>query len=100
MKKGLLDGWRMLSRPSPLLKEIGHAMLQELKIAAIGVGNRHRKDMGSLKELAQSIKEEGLLQPIGVTEDMELVFGERRLGAVRDILKWKTIPARIVNVSS
>jgi ParB-like chromosome segregation protein Spo0J len=56
--------------------------------------------MGDLKELAQSIREEGLLQAIGVTEDMDLVFGERRYRAVRDILKWKNIPARIVDVSS
>ena len=75
-------------------------MLKDLKIADIKVGNRHRKDMGSLQELAQSIQEEGLLQPIGVTEKMQLVFGERRLQATRDILKKKTILARIVDVTS
>ena len=72
----------------------------DLPIKKIHNGNRHRKDMGDLKELAQSIKEEGLLQPIGVTEEMELVFGERRLRACVEVLKWKTIPARIVSVSS
>jgi ParB-like chromosome segregation protein Spo0J len=56
-------------------------MLKELKIADIKVGNRHRKDMGDLTSLADSIREEGLLQPIGVTEKFELVFGERRLRA-------------------
>lgn len=53
-------------------------MLQSLKISDIKVGNRHRKDMGDLTSLADSIKEKGLLQPIGVTEKLELVFGERR----------------------
>ena len=32
----------------------------DLPICKIRPGNRHRKDMGDLKELAQSIKEEGL----------------------------------------
>ena len=77
-----------------------HAMLKELKIADIKVGSRHRKDMGSLTSLADSIREEGLLQPIGVTGKLELVFGERRLRATRDILKKQTILARIVDVTS
>jgi ParB family chromosome partitioning protein len=75
-------------------------MLKEIKIAAIKVGQRHRRDMGDLTSLADSIRQEGLLQPIGVTDMLELVFGERRLLAYRDILKKKTILARIVDVSS
>jgi ParB-like chromosome segregation protein Spo0J len=75
-------------------------MLKEIKIAAIKVGSRHRKDMGDLTNLADSIRQEGLLQPIGVTDRLELVFGERRIRAVRDILKKRTILARIVDVTS
>lgn len=75
-------------------------MLKELKIADIKVGHRHRKDMGDLKSLADSIRQVGFLQPIGVTEKLELVFGERRLRAHKDILKKKTILARIVDVPS
>jgi ParB family chromosome partitioning protein len=75
-------------------------MLKEIKIADIMVGQRHRRDMGDLTTLADSIRQEGLLQPIGVTDRLELVFGERRIRAVRDILKKKTILARIVEVSS
>ena len=75
-------------------------MLKELKITDIKVGNRHRKDMGDLTDLTESIRQEGLLQPIGVTERLELVFGERRIRAVRDILKKKTVLARIVDVTS
>src|SRR3954468_23723433 len=75
-------------------------MLEELNISDIKVGNRHRRDMGDLTSLAESIRNEGLLQPIGVTEDLELVFGERRLRAVRGILKRKTILARTVDVTS
>jgi hypothetical protein len=75
-------------------------MLKLLPISAIKIGQRHRRDMGDLTTLADSIRQEGLLQPIGVTDNLELVFGERRIRAVRDILKKKTILARIVNVSS
>ncbi len=77
-----------------------HSTLKELKITHIKVGQRSRKDMGDLTTLAESIRQEGLLQPIGVTAKLELVFGERRLLAYRDILKKKTILARIVDVSS
>jgi ParB-like chromosome segregation protein Spo0J len=41
-----------------------------------------------------SVRQEVLLQPIGVTERLELVFGERRIRAVRNILKKKTMLAR------
>ncbi len=61
---------------------------------------RHRKDMGDLQELADSIEAEGLLQPIGVNLDNSLVFGERRLLACRDILGWDRLPAVIVHVTS
>lgn len=66
----------------------------------IVVGQRHRQDMGDLQLLADSISAIGLLQPIGVTSNHELVFGERRYRAVRDILGWAEIPARIIDVPS
>jgi hypothetical protein len=56
--------------------------------------------MGDLAGLADSIAKEGLLQPVGIAEDGQLVFGERRLRAVMDVLKRDTIAARIVNVTS
>lgn len=70
-----------------------------LNIKDIKIANRYRKDMGNLQELAESIKEQGLLQSIGVTENNELVFGERRIEACK-ILGYETIEARIVNVTS
>lgn len=69
-------------------------------INMIEIGERHRKDFGDLDELANSIRKQGLLQPIGINENHELVFGERRLRACRDILKWETIPVRFVDVES
>ena len=68
--------------------------------ASILVGERYRRDHGDLTELAASIASEGLLQPVGITEENLLVFGERRLLAVRDVLKQTTIAARIVRVST
>jgi hypothetical protein len=72
----------------------------EIACEQIRIGERHRKEMGDLEALAASIAREGLLQPVGITEDFRLVFGQRRLVAVQDILKWPTIPARVVRVSS
>lgn len=75
-------------------------MTDRTSTASIKVGDRHRKDMGDLNALAASIKLVGLLQPIGVTPGGELVFGERRLRACRDILGWSEIPARIIKIDS
>ena len=61
--------------------------------------NRYRKELGDLQELADSIKEVGLLQPIGITKERELVFGERRLRACR-LLGIEKIPTRTVDIES
>jgi ParB family chromosome partitioning protein len=71
-------------------------MLKEIRIADIRVGPRHRRDMGDLSTLADCIRQEGLLQPIGVTDRLELVFGERRIRAVREVLRRKTNLARAI----
>jgi N6-adenosine-specific RNA methylase IME4 len=72
----------------------------KIHIADVVIGERHRKDLGDLEQLAASIRAQGLLQPIGVTQDKVLVFGERRLRACAGILGWTEIDARIVNVTS
>jgi len=54
-------------------------MLKTLKIADIKIGKRHRKDIGDLASLADSIRHDGLLQPIGVINKFKLAFGERRV---------------------
>lgn len=90
----------MKAKAGAVWRRLMDEQLKKLRVSEIKAGRRHRKDFGDLKSLAQSIKEEGLLQPVGVTADMKLVFGERRLRAVRDVLKRKTIIARIVDVSS
>lgn len=67
-------------------------------IADIKVGDRHRKDFGNLNALANSILDVGLLQPIGITEDNTLIFGERRLRACRDVLGWTEIDVRVLDM--
>jgi DNA modification methylase len=73
--------------------------IKKIRISTIKIPEQFRKDMGDLEELAESIRG-GLLQPIGITPKRELVFGFRRLTACRDVLGWKTIPARTVDVPS
>jgi ParB family chromosome partitioning protein len=56
-------------------------------------------DEESLLELAESIKKDGLIQPIVVTEDLDgyiLIAGERRLRASK-LAKLKTIKAILLN---
>jgi len=69
----------------------------EVRIEEIKIGERFRKDFGNLEELAESIAEIGLLQPIGIDSENRLVFGERRIKACQ-ILGWEVIPARLVDL--
>lgn len=59
-------------------------------VESIQVGARHRADLGDIQELADSIQQHGLLQPITVTPEGVLVCGRRRLEAIR-LLKWRTV---------
>lgn len=71
----------------------------KIAIQDIKIGNRYRKQMGDIQSLADSIKEQGLLQPIGLTKDKELVFGRRRTAAIK-LLGQTTIEYRTVDVVS
>lgn len=53
--------------------------------------DRQRKDVGDVSDLVESIKRIGLLNPIIVTAAKELVCGERRLTAAKE-LGWDSIP--------
>lgn len=70
----------------------------KLKIADIIVSDRIRKDYGNLDELAESIRSTGWIQPILVTPNNELIAGERRLRACRDILGMTEIPVQVADV--
>ena len=58
-----------------------------MKISDIKIGKRFRKDMGDLTSLKNSIKELGLLQPIVIDENNNLIAGFRRLQACKELGK-------------
>ena len=82
-----------------------NSMLSELPIKSIKPNpNQPRKDFDEegIKELADSIKKEGLLQPIVVRPEgkgYQIIAGERRWQACKT-LGMKTIPARIMSVDT
>jgi len=72
-----------------------------IPVSKIVIEEQIRKDIDpeSLKELAESMERVGLINPITVRKEGDryvLVAGHRRFLAARDILKWETIPARVL----
>jgi hypothetical protein len=63
---------------------------------AIRVGERDRQVIDGIDELAASIAAVGLLHPIVVTANLDLVAGGRRLAAVRQ-LGWTETPVTVVD---
>lgn len=72
--------------------------VKTIKTADVKIGKRYRQELGEIENLAKSIEALGLLQPIGVSKDGFLIYGERRFRAVRDILGRREIPAVIVDL--
>lgn len=66
--------------------------MQKVRISEISVGERQRQDHGDIAALAKSIKRLGLIQPIVLADGNQLVAGERRLRACKQ-LGWEEIPA-------
>lgn len=66
----------------------GHIEL-ERALDSVRIGRRHRGDLGDIDALAASIERDGLLQPITIDPEGNLVCGLRRLAAMRR-LGWKT----------
>ena len=68
---------------------------QQVLVASIKVENRQRQDMGDIDTLALNIKEVGLLQPIGIDTNDKLVWGGRRLAAVKKLEHEKVYAIRV-----
>lgn len=67
----------------------------------IKIGKRHRVDMGDLASLVADIEQNGLLQPIAVTPEGELIAGERRLRAwLMSDFKDEPIPHHVVPIKA
>ena len=67
------------------MTDIVQALRDTLPIQEVVVEERIRKEFGDLKELANSIREVGLIQPIVLTREHKLVAGERRLRALKEL---------------
>lgn len=70
-----------------------------VKIDEIKIKNRVRKDLGDLQSLKESIRLYGLLNPITLNSKYELVAGERRLQAAKQ-LGWERINANILDANT
>ncbi|MFS1518530.1 ParB N-terminal domain-containing protein [Bacillus sp. SCS-151] len=68
-----------------------------INVNEINVNDRIRKDFGNIEELAQDIKENGLINPPVVTPDYQLIAGERRLRACKH-LGYEQIEVRVMSV--
>lgn len=66
-------------------------------IEKVKEGERFRHEMGDLEELAESILEKGIVQPLTVDTKMNLVAGGRRLAAAKEA-GLKEVPVIIRNV--
>lgn len=80
--------------------------VKNIPVNLIRAGNNDRKhfDEAALHDLAASIREHGLAQPITVRpmdgeKWYEIVAGERRYRAISQILQWDTIPALVRELS-
>src|SRR5262245_30673159 len=75
----------------------GDAVMTTKPITAIKVGKRHRKDLGDIAGLARSIEEVGLLHPVVIRPNGQLIAGGRRLKACK-ALGWSKIPCTVVDL--
>lgn len=67
-----------------------------IDIDKIIIKERIRKDFGDIQELADDIKENGLISPPVVNKNFELIAGERRLRACK-LLGWPQIEVRMMD---
>jgi len=75
-------------------------ILAHMRIDSIRVRERLRPlDPAKVAGLAESIRQRGLLQPIGVRKDGTLVYGYHRLEACKQ-LGWTEIPALVLEQDS
>jgi ParB-like chromosome segregation protein Spo0J len=68
--------------------------IQLIAIKDIRASDRRREEFGDIEALAKSIAEYGLINPITVDSEYNLLAGERRMRACK-ALKWKEIPCRL-----
>jgi ParB-like chromosome segregation protein Spo0J len=65
------------------------------RIEDIIIGSRFREDLGDIDDLANKIKDVGLLSPVGITPENKLIYGARRIEAYKRLGRTE-IPAYII----
>ena len=78
------------------MTEPARAKLAYVNLSDIWWDKRYREDMGDITSLTESIKDKGVLQPITITPEFELLAGGRRVTAAR-AAGLAQIPALIRN---
>jgi N6-adenosine-specific RNA methylase IME4/ParB-like chromosome segregation protein Spo0J len=68
----------------------------QLNVETVIVRPRFRRELHDLDALARSLETHGQLQPIAVTPERVLIFGQRRLEAAKR-LGWATIEAHVID---
>ncbi|MFP4429877.1 MAG: ParB N-terminal domain-containing protein [Spirochaetaceae bacterium] len=72
--------------------------LVQIAVGDVLIRKRIRKNLGDLTLLMDSMRRHGLLNPIVITRDRQLVAGHRRLEAARR-LGWQRITASIIDTN-
>ena len=70
--------------------------MKTVPIKQVSIPDRYRKEIGGTGTIRRSIEKVGLLHPIIVTTDLQLVCGIRRLLACQ-ALGWTEIPANVID---
>ena len=87
-----------------MLQDMETYTVTEIAVGDILAGDNDRRhfDASALEDLAASIAADGLGQPPTVRpfgEGYQLVCGERRTRAMRDVLGWTSIPCIVRDMS-
>ena len=64
--------------------------LHTLPINDIIIENRQRLDLGAINEMADSLREHGLIQPVVINQQKRLIAGQRRIEGAK-LLGWTEI---------
>ena len=68
----------------------------QVRIDEIVIRQRVRQNLGDLSQLMESMSQHGLLNPVVITRDYELIAGHRRLESAKR-LGWLSVDAVILN---
>lgn len=71
----------------------------KVRVDEIHIGERIRKDIGDLESLKNSLSKHGLISPVVINLDGELIAGYRRLTAAKE-LGWVEIEVNVVHAES